>query len=667
MRQIFKFSVFSFAMILALALCSNIFAQSSLTDFGSANVIGKHKTQVPLTPVVFLDQAPNTVNGLFADATCALCPTGQQTIADNFAATIINSQTGITELVIWGGYYPEDIPNTTDNFTILLHSDNAGQPGTVIATYTNLQATSRVQTGVILFGTHEYMFTFDFSASPIMVPSTGTYWLELFNNSVESGNFYWETGNLDATHGVLGSAWYTTTPGTAWNLDGATDLSAQINGDDNLVPCPVDPVTNPNPSDGATGVDINLTQISWTNGAGATQIDVWFDGTLVYSGTPVTTWTITPTPLEYNTTYHWRVDGKNDTCTTYGPNWSFTTMQNPNLIEWCDYFADLSNWTAVGPFGQSNWSASNSATAGGTPPELYMYWSPSFTGASTIRSVVIPDFPNNTMVNYDFRFYLDWYTDPSGVVTVGVTYDGGTTVNNFYTVTELSGSFTTPASGTENLQIEVTYNGYSFNINWIAFDDMCLYYIIPVELTSFTAKANAKEVELSWITATETNNQGFEVQRSNGGEFETIAFVNGNGTTTETHAYSYTDKDVNAGSYNYRLKQVDFDGTFEYSNVVQVDVSAPTVFALEQNYPNPFNPSTTINFSLPVDSKVSLKVFDILGQEVASLLNGNFVAGSHAVNFNASSLNSGVYMYRLEATGINGTNFTSVKKMILTK
>ncbi len=94
---------------------------------------------------------------------------------------------------------------------------------------------------------------------------------------------------------------------------------------------------------------------------------------------------------------------------------------------------------------------------------------------------------------------------------------------------------------------------------------------------------------------------------------------------------------------------------------------APDVFALEQNYPNPFNPSTTINFSLAADSKVSLTVFDILGQEVANLINGNLAAGSHEINFNASNVNSGVYFYRIDATGVDGTNFTSVKKMILTK
>jgi hypothetical protein len=193
------------------------------------------------------------------------------------------------------------------------------------------------------------------------------------------------------------------------------------------------------------------------------------------------------------------------------------------------------------------------------------------------------------------------------------------------------------------------------------------YTPVPVELTSFTANANFGVVELQWITATETNNQGFEVQRSNGSDFETIAFVNGYGTTTETQVYTYSDRSVEVGTYSYRLKQIDFDGTFEYSNVVEINVPAPATFELEQNYPNPFNPSTKINFQLKVDSKVSLKVFNILGQEIATLINTNLVAGGHNINFDASKLNSGVYLYRIEATGIDGSNFVDVKKMILTK
>ena len=165
----------------------------------------------------------------------------------------------------------------------------------------------------------------------------------------------------------------------------------------------------------------------------------------------------------------------------------------------------------------------------------------------------------------------------------------------------------------------------------------------------------------------EQNNQGFEVQRSTNNQFTTIGFVNGFGTTTDIHNYSFTDTDVQTGTYYYRLKQVDYNGEYAYSDVVQVDVEAPAVFALEQNYPNPFNPSTKITFNLAVDSKVSLKVFDVLGQEVTKLIGTNMTAGVHEVNFNAAGLNSGVYFYRIDATGVDGTNFTSVKKMILTK
>jgi hypothetical protein len=193
------------------------------------------------------------------------------------------------------------------------------------------------------------------------------------------------------------------------------------------------------------------------------------------------------------------------------------------------------------------------------------------------------------------------------------------------------------------------------------------YPFVPVELTSFTANVNENNVTLNWTTATELNNQGFDVERNSGNGFEKIGFVAGFGTSTEIHTYSYVDGSVQEGTYTYRLKQVDYDGTFEYSDVVEVDVIAPDVFALEQNYPNPFNPSTTINFNLAADSKVSLTVFDVLGQEVANLINGNVAAGSHEINFNASNVNSGVYFYRIDATGVDGTNFTSVKKMILIK
>lgn len=192
--------------------------------------------------------------------------------------------------------------------------------------------------------------------------------------------------------------------------------------------------------------------------------------------------------------------------------------------------------------------------------------------------------------------------------------------------------------------------------------------IIPVELTSFTADINGNIVTLNWETATETNNSGFSIERkSSVSEYQTIGFVPGFGTTTESKSYSYSDDNVQPGNYIYRLRQIDYNGTYEYSPAVEVEVYAPSEFTLNQNYPNPFNPSTKINFSLAADSKVTLTIFNLIGEKVAELINGNLSAGTHEVIFDAANLQSGVYFYKLHAVGNDGSDFTSVKKMILTK
>ena len=187
--------------------------------------------------------------------------------------------------------------------------------------------------------------------------------------------------------------------------------------------------------------------------------------------------------------------------------------------------------------------------------------------------------------------------------------------------------------------------------------------IIPVELTSFTGICNNGVVELNWKTATEVNNQGFEIQRkAETNEYMTIGFVQGFGTTTEPRNYSYTDNTVETGSYTYRLKQVDFDGTFAYSPEVEVDVTAPLTFNLEQNYPNPFNPSTNIRYSVPEAGNITLAVYNVVGEEVAVLANGYTEAGSFNVTFDASNLPSGVYLYKLQSA-----NSVQTKKMLLLK
>jgi hypothetical protein len=186
---------------------------------------------------------------------------------------------------------------------------------------------------------------------------------------------------------------------------------------------------------------------------------------------------------------------------------------------------------------------------------------------------------------------------------------------------------------------------------------------VPVEFVSFTAGYTPEGVELRWRTATETNNSYFAVERSSDNSiFTQITMIPGAGTTLEQKEYAFIDKDVNAGNYYYRLKQVDYDGSFSYSNIVNVNSELPSSFKLEQNYPNPFNPATTISYQLPENGFVSLQVYDPVGNCVASLVNEEQSAGTHFVRFDASSLSSGVYYYK-----ITSGNFSSVKKLMLLK
>ena len=186
---------------------------------------------------------------------------------------------------------------------------------------------------------------------------------------------------------------------------------------------------------------------------------------------------------------------------------------------------------------------------------------------------------------------------------------------------------------------------------------------LPVELISFSANQAGRNIHLSWSTASEINNSGFEVERKSSTantSWEKIGFVRGQGTTTEEQSYSYSDQPVNPDKYYYRLKQLDFDGTFAYSSTIEIDFSLPVDFVVNQNYPNPFNPSTTISWQSPVGSWQTLKVYDLLGREVATLVDEFREAGFHSISFDASGLSSGIYFYKLQTE-----NFSLVNKMML--
>ncbi len=192
---------------------------------------------------------------------------------------------------------------------------------------------------------------------------------------------------------------------------------------------------------------------------------------------------------------------------------------------------------------------------------------------------------------------------------------------------------------------------------------------LPVELSSFTAKAVRNGgVQLDWRTETEVNNYGFEVERQvsidqlTAGDWEKIAFLDGFGNSNSPKDYSFIDRGINYGNYAYRLKQIDNDGTFEYSDIIEVDAgNIPGGFVLEQNYPNPFNPSTVIKFALAESQQATLTVYDILGNEIAHLFNETAEAGKvYEIEFDASYLSSGVYYYRLSTP-----QKSLVRKMLL--
>jgi carboxypeptidase T len=199
-----------------------------------------------------------------------------------------------------------------------------------------------------------------------------------------------------------------------------------------------------------------------------------------------------------------------------------------------------------------------------------------------------------------------------------------------------------------------------------------VYTIVPVELTSFAATQNNENVSVTWSTATEVNNRGFEIQRSNSTNnsrernWETIGYLDGAGTSTESHFYSFTDHSPINGKSFYRLKQIDFDGTTKFYTEAEVSFILVKDFALEQNYPNPFNPNTSITYSIPVSGYVNLTVYNLLGSEVAVLVDGYVEAGIHSVEFSSDkvgkNIGSGIYIYTMKSG-----SFVQTRKMVLLK
>ena len=294
-----------------------------------------------------------------------------------------------------------------------------------------------------------------------------------------------------------------------------------------------------------------------------------------------------------------------------------------------------------------------------------------------LRSDLISGISGSTSYNVSAWFYdndiagranlvIYWYDNLDQIILINYSAS--------YTITQASWqqSSYTATSPANAVKCAVGSRFYPEAGNW---DGDCTIYVdafsgspspLPVELTSFSATTIGSTVRLSWNTATEINNYGFEVERCvlspERQTWNKIGFVNGNGNSNSPKNYSFVDDKVSAGKYSYRLKQIDDDGQFEYSKTIEVDFNSPKKFELTQNYPNPFNPITTISWEIPTDGLVTLKIFDILGKEIYTIADEYQQAGSYQRNFDGSSLSSGMYFFTLQSG-----SFVQTRKMILMK
>ena len=358
-------------------------------------------------------------------------------------------------------------------------------------------------------------------------------------------------------------------------------------------------------------------------------------------------------------------------------------------------FADTTNdptllWNITATPSVPKWEATNLA---------FHSSSTSFTDSKT------GEYVSNAIVTMSLKNAIDLSTNENPRLSFWTKFDIESgwdygqveiSTNNGTTFTPLTGTYTTLGSGSFQPNGEPLYDGVqtnwvneimdlsNYNSNQVKLkfelktdgsvvkdgwyiDDIgiVVYGIIPVELTSFSAITKDDNVLLSWVTSTETNNLGFDVERrstkSNSG-WQKLGFINGTGTTTKKSSYSFADKNPAEGKSYYRLKQIDFDGTSKIYNSVEVDFETVKEYSLSQNYPNPFNPSTEINYTLAKSGNITLKIYNLLGSEIATLVSGFMEAGKHSVKFDATDITSGIYFYTIKAD-----NFTSTRKMILMK
>ncbi|HPO56856.1 MAG TPA: T9SS type A sorting domain-containing protein [Ignavibacteriaceae bacterium] len=312
-------------------------------------------------------------------------------------------------------------------------------------------------------------------------------------------------------------------------------------------------------------------------------------------------------------------------------------------------------WTLKNPDGGITFRSVNGVngpSVAGNKAIFLSFYDYSASGQKdTLVTKVFSGLLSSDTVRFDYAYapYSGSYPDR---LTVKLSTDGGLTFP--YTVFDKAGATLATTTSTTNSFVPTSpsqWQTYAYALDMI----------VPVELNSFSGVADGNNVRLEWTTASEKNNLGFEIQKKFNSQFVTVGFVEGMGTSATENVYSFVDMDLQNGSYAYRLRQVDYNGSYEFSQQVEVEVAGLSGFALSQNYPNPFNPETVIAFTLPEKSAVKLEVFNSIGEKVAELFNGNKEAGNHRLVFNASNLPSGIYLYRLSA----GANVQSKKLLLL--
>jgi hypothetical protein len=450
---------------------------------------------------------------------------------------------------------------------------------------------------------------------------------------------------------------------------------------------------NPMTAPGAIGIDWSEHTLIWENPSNVQYNECYFssDSSLVanmdttvriQNGYPSTVSnSIIVNSLSQNTRYFWSIVEYNASGNSSSPVWYFNTQPAPAFFNEYQFDSDLEGWEIFGPLGFNNWYWSNSANAGSSPGEMVFRWDPVFIGDSYIISPEI-SCPAGATVMIEFQYYEDWWSD-TVVVGCAITPDDG---NMWTSIWELHATgnvgpdyFYTTISAPGNFRLGFYYTGDSNNIDFLYVDKITLFTAITVSYppTFLQAQASSTEqkVTLSWNGGSTPYPpiSGYRIQRKEGLPEEDSAYV----TIEETNASPliFYDETVELNhNYTYRIATLSGSGdSSHYGNEatayvpdvltsVKTERELPSEFSLEQNYPNPYNPVTKIKYSLPNESFVTLKIYNLIGEELFTLVNEDKAIGNYEIEFNAKALPSGIYFYQLQ-----GGNFVKTKKMVLMK